>query len=114
MAIPLGDLQARFVRRESGDRVIRYVETLAEAHGVMFLCPKCFAVNGGPAGTHQVRCWFVGMVPDDADPKPGRWNPSGAGLSDLTFVPPGQTSVLLLGGCGWHGHIVNGAAVDCP
>ena len=89
------------------------VDTLAEADGVMFLCPKCFGQNGGPVGTHAVLCWFVGKVADDVDPKPGRWTPTGTGLHDLTFVPSAgrSQSVLLTGGsCGWHGHIVNGEA----
>jgi len=89
-----------------------FVDTLAEADGVMLLCPKCHATNGGPIGTHRVICWFVGKVPDDVDPKPGRWTPRGTGLHDLTFVPSaGRTeSVLLTGGCGWHGFIVDGNA----
>ena len=91
---------------------IPIVETRAEADGVMFLCPKCFTTNAGPVGTHRVICWFVGRVPDDVDPKPGRWTPTGTSLADLTFVPSeGRTqSVLLTGGCGWHGFVVNGDA----
>jgi hypothetical protein len=88
----------------------RQVEEMRGAHGVWFLCPKCFAENGGPEGTHAVICWFRGLVPDDLDPKPGRWNPSGTGLDDLTFVPPGAVSVQLLSGCGWHGFVKNGQA----
>ena len=88
----------------------RYVETLAEADGVWFLCPKCFAANGGEVGTHLVGCWFVGKVPEWASPGPGRWNPSGTGLHDLTFVPPGAVSVLLTAGWGWHGFVKNGDA----
>jgi hypothetical protein len=89
---------------------IPVVETLAEADGVMFLCPKCYAENGGPVGTHSVICWFAGRVPDGVDPKPGRWTPTGTGLHDLTFVPSAgrSCSVLLLGGCGWHGFVANG------
>jgi hypothetical protein len=90
-----------------------FVDTLAEADGVEFLCPKCFAENKGPIGTHGVICWFVGKVPDHASPKPGRWMPQGTSLDDLTFVnSPGRTSsVLLLGeGCGWHGFVTNGEA----
>src|SRR6267142_3401260 len=84
------------------------VETLGEADGVMFLCPKCFKENQGAAGTHRVICWFVGKVPDDVRPGPGRWMPQGTGLSDLTFVPtvgppPRSNSVALTGGCQWHG-----------
>ena len=88
------------------------VETLAEAHGVSFLCPKCFAANGGPVGTHTVLCWFVGKVPDEVKPGPGRWTPSGTGLDDLTFVPSAgrSHSVLLLSGCGWHGFLTRGDA----
>jgi hypothetical protein len=88
------------------------VDALAEADGVWFLCPKCFVDNGGPVGTHGVICWFVGKVPDEVDPKPGRWTPTGTGLHDLTFVPSeGRTqSVALLGSCLWHGHVVNGEA----
>lgn len=116
------DLEGQFLRREAGPPVVlHYVDTLAEADGVIFLCPKCFAANGGKVGTHAVICWFEGKVPDDADPKPGRWNPSGTGLDDLTFVGPRAVSILLTstgnpdgvgmkGGCGWHGFIRNGDA----
>lgn len=88
------------------------VDTLAEADGVWFLCPKCFAANGSAVGTHAVICWFVGRVPDDVDPKPGRWTPTGTGLNDLTFVPSAgrSHSVLLTGGCGWHGFVDAGNA----
>lgn len=88
------------------------VDTLAEADGVMFLCPKCFAENSGPIGTHSVICWFVGKVADDVDPKPGRWTPIGTGLHDLTFVPSAgrSHSVLLMGDCAWHGFVANGDA----
>lgn len=87
------------------------VNALAEADGVGFLCPKCFAANGGAIGTHQVICWFEGKVPDDAFPGPGRWNPTGTGLDDLTFVPGKRSqSVALIGGCAWHGFVANGDA----
>ena len=111
--------RTRTLRREDGStetvtgpcEIYRPVETLAEADGVQFLCPLCFAKNGGPVGTHRVLCWFVGKVPDEAEPGPGRWNPSGTGLHDLTFVPPGAVSVHLTGeGCGWHGLVRNGEA----
>lgn len=88
------------------------VDAIVEADGVRFLCPQCFAANGGPVGTHSVICWFVGKVPDDVEPKPGRWTPTGTGLDDLTFVPSeGRShSVLLLGGCRWHGFVAAGSA----
>jgi hypothetical protein len=108
----LTDLEAEFLKIESPTS-FRMVDSLAEAHGVSFLCPKCFAANGGPVGTHTVICWFNDRgVPSDLDPKPGRWNPGGTGLHDLTFVGPGAASVLLQSptGCRWHGFVKNGDA----
>src|SRR5512135_28598 len=98
--------------REGPSEYIEEVEALADAHGVWFLCPKCYAENKGPVGTHAVLCWFVGKVPDEIDPKPGRWTPTGTGLSDLTFVPSAgrSQSVRLTAGCAWHGFVVNGDA----
>ena len=100
------------IEETSGPRETLYpVATLAEADGVEFLCPKCFAANSGPVGTHTVICWFEGKVPDDAFPRPGRWNPQGTGLDDLTFVPGAKSnSVLLTEGCMWHGFVTNGDA----
>lgn len=125
----LRELEARFYRRTMEERTRMFqredgsveevtgpcevyvpVETLAEADGVQFLCPLCFQANGGRAGTHMVLCWFTDKVPDDAVPGPGRWNPAGTGLDDLTFVPPGAFSVQVIGGCGWHGFVKNGEA----
>jgi len=106
------ELEAKFIRREVklDATYFVFVPTITEADGLFFLCPKCFGINGGNVGTHAVICWFVGKVPDDADPKPGRWNPSGTGLQDLTFIGPGAASVLLTSGCGWHGFVMNGIA----
>lgn len=89
----------------------REVQALAEADGICFLCPKCFAANAGPVGTHSVICWFVGKVAEDVTPGPGRWTPSGNDFSDLTFVPgtpPLAVSVQLHGGCNWHGMVSAG------
>lgn len=86
-----------------------------EAQGVWFMCPKCYVKNSGPVGTHWVICWFADRgVPDDKFPLPGRWNPSGTCIDDLTFVGPGAASVLLTApeGCGWHGFIRDGEAVE--
>jgi hypothetical protein len=119
--VKLTDLDARFLRWDDA-RSWQTVDILAEASGVIFQCPKC--AEGKERGeedgrrfvrgAHSVICWFVGKVPDDADPKPGRWTPSGTGLDDLTFVPgdpPRAISVLLTGpGCGWHGFVRQGEA----
>lgn len=108
----LRDLDAEFVQRwaREGQTGWSRVDSLAEADGVWFLCPKCYLANGGEIGTHHVLCWFVGKVPDDVAPRPGRWVPSGTGIDDLTFVGPAAASVLLTSGCQWHGYIRNGAA----
>ena len=83
------------------------VDTLDEAHGIMFLCPVCFAKNGGSVGTHSVDVTFSGRgVPDNlgshgTNDLPTRWDVSGTGLADLVCTP----SIQLLGGCNWHGFI---------
>ena len=109
--VALRDLNATFVVHEPNGW--REVDALAEATGVYMLCPKCFTFNGGDVGTHRVLCWFRGRgVPDELQPGPGRWTPSGSCLDDLTFIPgapPIAHSVLLTGGCGWHGYVRNGA-----
>lgn len=110
----LRDLDAQFVRHElsAGNEYIIGVDTLAEADGLQFLCPKCFVENGGEVGTHSVICWFEGKVADDVSPKPGRWKPQGTGIDDLSFVPGMRSNSVLLtgGGCQWHGFVTNGDA----
>jgi uncharacterized protein DUF6527 len=87
------------------------VASFAEAQGIWFLCPKCFQENGGPVGTHQCDVTFEGRRVADghgshgSDGKPTRWNVSGTGFENLTTTP----SILLIGGCGWHGYITDGA-----
>ena len=117
----LADLHPRFLRyekrlEEGKERVYHVeVETLAEAQGVIFLCPKCFAANHGEVGTHSVICWSSSRgVPVGAHPGPGRWAMKGTSLADLTLDgEPGRSrSVLLKGGCGWHGYITKGEATD--
>lgn len=123
----LRDLEARFVRRELREcprggggaeccivhaepRVHEYhvtVESIAEADGVRFLCPKCFAEHPDGVGVHSVLCWRP-RVPADVDPKPGRWEFEGTGLDDLT-LRAGSSSILLIGGCNAHFFIEAGA-----
>jgi hypothetical protein len=108
----LKELGAFFLIRKT-DKLYKLTKKLKEADGVEFLCPKCFQANSGPVGTHMVICWFVGKVPDDVNPKPGRWVPEGTGLDDLTLnaLPGKGRSVLLTGeGCGWHGYVTDGVA----
>lgn len=107
------DLEPQFLKIESPG-LYQHVDSILGAHGIMFLCPICFAKNNGPIGTHSVICWFAKRgVPDDVHPKPGRWNPSGSGYSDLTFIGPGSTSVLLTAGCNAHFFVRGGDIVIC-
>lgn len=112
----ISELDAQFLRWEprDGKTYMVHVATKAEAHGVKFLCPKCYAANGGPRGTHSVICWSRSAgAPEDARPGPGRWKMDGAGLYDLTLnADPPETarSVKLNGGCDWHGFVDNGEA----
>lgn len=96
----LTELDAHLLRAVD-DRTDTRVDTLAEAQGVCFQCPKC-CHNGG----HYVLCWFKDRgIPDDKVPGPGRWTPTGTCIADLSLTP----SVLLSGaGCGWHGFVTNG------
>lgn len=113
MNIRLADLEPEFIRLTDAPS-FRRVDSIFEAQGVMFLCPKCFAENGGPVGTHAVICWSRSRgVPDEIEPNPGRWSLHGTGLHDLTLhgdPPGGARSIQLGGGCGWHGFITNGEA----
>jgi len=88
----------------------RHVDTLSEANGVRFLCPRWFKDNGGPVGTHSIICWDP-SVPQIARPGPGRWSMVGTGLHDLSLVA-GSSSVLLTDGCRWHGFVENGLVRD--
>jgi len=81
------------------------VATLAEAQCIFFLCPICVHKQG-----HQVEVTFAGRGVLDHQGNhnkagnPTRWNVSGNDFSDLTTTP----SILLEGGCAWHGFITNG------
>lgn len=106
----LSELEGELLRLNS-DRTMSRVDSLCEAHGLFFLCPKCFAENGGNVGTHGVLCWFADRgVPDDLDPRPGRWHPFGTTIEDISFGGPVSFSVQLTSGCMWHGFIVGGEA----
>lgn len=110
----LAELDPQFLRVESPGHWL-HVPTLGEAHGVRFLCPKCFVANGGPVGTHGVICWSRSRgAPDDERPLPGRWAMVGTDVSDLTLNGDSgaSRSIALNGGCAWHGYITNGEVTD--
>lgn len=116
----LTELDPKFIAvvpRADGIHSHREVEAIAEAQGVRFACPLCTARSeDGRRGVHDVICWSADRgTPDDFEPGPGRWALVGTGLHDLTLDGErGKTrSVLLQGGCGWHGFITNGEATTC-
>lgn len=115
----LSELDAKFVG-DYDERSFRFLDGVEGAQGVMFQCPLCAegkprAPDGGVMGAHYVVCWFTNprnapKVPDDANPKPGRWTFSGETIDELSFVGPNAASIQLEGGCNWHGFIRNGEA----
>jgi hypothetical protein len=123
----IAELQAYFIRYDSREELKRFVDgerlamthyaipvdTLAEAQGLHFLCPKCFQENGNTdVGTHWCSVSFAdrGVTFEqgtkNSKGEAVRWTPSGNNLTDLSLIP----SILLEDGCNWHGHIINGEA----
>ena len=107
----LSELEPAFVRYE-GEKITRTEGVpLADAQGIWFLCPLCFAKNKGNVGTHFVEVSFEerGVLPAQGshgtDGKPTRWKMTGTDFADLTLTP----SLKLEGGCAWHGFITKGA-----
>lgn len=90
--------------------VFEHVERVSDAHGVRFLCPKSFAKNGGPKGTHSVYVFFTGSpyAGTNSAGQEVRWQASGQTLDDLQLSP----SILEQDDglpekwrCGWHGFV---------
>ena len=108
--LKLPDLEPRWyaLPEDCGKRLYR-ARSISAAKGVQFLCPKCFAENGGSVGTHAVLCWTPD-VPLTVPPAPGRWLISGTGFHDLTLTSPKASSVNLTagGGCGAHFFVQGG------
>lgn len=107
----LTELEPTFLVIEEPEKCYRRVDEIVGADGVMFLCPKCFAENGGSVGTHQIQCWAP-HVPLTESPGPGRWELVGTGYANLT-LRAGSSSILLTDGCRWHGLVTNGEVTDC-
>ena len=112
-------LEPQFVQyfSEGTAQFIRHVPDLGHAQGLQFLCPSCYARNGGAVGTHLIEVTFAGKgVPDDRGShnrkgKPSRWTVTGGStLSNLTLKP----SILIDSAepaCdGWHGYVTDGEA----
>ena len=104
----LTELEAKFLKVES-TTIRRYVDSIEEADGVIFLCPVCWKKNSGPVGTESMICWKP-SVPQTISPSGGRWNLVGTGLHDLSLVA-GSSSILVRNADGsehWHGYVKNG------
>lgn len=86
--------------------------SIADADGLMFLCPVCYMANGGPVGTHVVVCWRP-RVPLSVSPGPGRWEFDGDSLDNLSLVA-GSSSIKLTGGCNAHFYVKNGQIEVIP
>lgn len=119
----LRELDAQFTGKWAPKSYYR-LDSVEGAQGLLFQCPKCaLGKETGEEdnrkfvrGAHYVLCWFTNprnapRVPDDADPKPGRWTFTGNTIDDISFIPgPYSNSILLIGGCAWHGFVTNGDA----
>ena len=102
--VKLTELKPHFLQLTEGRGRFHRIDNLAEADGLLFLCPKCFTGDG-----HSVICWFEDKVPDNLEPLPGRWKPAGTSYEDLSFVVGKRSnSIALVGGCAWHGFITKG------
>ena len=107
----LSDLNPEFIRWgiSSGGQGFKRVDSIDEAHGIMFICPKCADGNG-----HRVICWSRSRgTPEDVHPLPGRWAIRGTSFVDLTLDGDvgnanSNRSVQLQGGCNAHFHVTNG------
>jgi|SRR5580693_4926360 hypothetical protein len=104
----LSDLKPKWITEARDDGSARWTkddENGLSAQAIVFLCRKCFAENHGPVGTHSIIVPFANRgVPDGYMPSMPRWNAVGATFDTLSLTP----SILLIGGCGWHGFITNG------
>lgn len=105
------DLEPQFLRIAEPNKLYHHVDSIAEADGMLFLCPKCFVTNAGPVGAHSVVCWRPHVSQTEL-PVPGRWEFEGTGLHDLTLVA-GSSSVLITGGCNAHFFVRGGEIVMC-
>lgn len=110
--LKLTELDPQFLKHVLDDDGYYFlmVDALSEADGISFLCPKCYLANKGRIGTHSIICWDP-SVPENLNPKPGRWKMVGTSFQDLSLVA-GSSSILLTDGCRWHGFIREGQVTD--
>lgn len=106
----LSTLEAVLFRygRVDNEDCFEHVKDLASADGIRFLCPKSFAQNNGPVGTHFIQVYFTGSsVPaylgKNKSGQTVRWTKSSGSLADLSLSP----SIQEESDCGWHGWVGN-------
>jgi len=107
----LADLDAEFIRYNVDDEehdIMKRVDSMDEADGIMFLCPKCFTANGGKVGTHRVICNRPRVPQLDKRVGPGRWEFAGVSMNDLTLFG-GSSSIQLRGECAAHFFVEHGS-----
>jgi len=111
-AMRLTDLEPTFLKYGpmDGQNIIIRDVPMAEADGILLLCPKCYTENPGAVRIHPVRCWSP-KIPKTVDSSPGRWNLVGTGFHDLSLEATPARSVLLTGGCNAHFLITNGEVI---
>ena len=91
--------------------VFERVDKVAESHGISFLCPKAFAKNGGPKGTHSVFLFFTGSpyAGHNTAGQEVRWQVvGGTTIDDLVLTPSIQEQDEELPPehrCSWHGFV---------
>lgn len=105
------DLSPQFVKRIDDTHFRTDVVAIADADGLLFLCPKCMVEKPDGVGVHSIMCWAP-HVPQSTQPTPGRWNLVGTGHGDLSLVA-GSSSVALTGGCGAHFFVRDGRIEGC-
>jgi len=111
--VRLTDLEPVLVQHQvrDGRRWNIPVHGVAEAHGVLFLCPTCWTKNGGPVGTHGVLVTFNGRgVPNELGSQsrnggPSRWSAAGETVHNLTLQPSIDCEC-------WHGYVTAGEVTN--
>ena len=122
----LSQLEAKLVRYETRphesqaagwtSEYLVKVNSLADAQGIMLLCPACFARNNGSVGTHMIEVSFADRNVQDhqgsknREGKPSRWTVSGSSCDDLTLRPSILIDQMKPACDGWHGFVTNGDA----
>lgn len=101
------DLEPEYIRYIE-DGKMRIVNSLSEAQGIEFYCPKSGC-------DHKINITFKdrGVLDNQGshnkEGKPTRWEVNGTDASNLTTLP----SIHIKDTCGWHGFITKGIISSC-